>query len=127
MSYAQRYASSAAGTASRERLMVMLFDRALSEIRAGAAAFETGRKIEARRALGRALEIVSELHVTLDRSRSPELCDLLGQIYGFVCTRLGEASLRGDAGLAREAERAFSPIAHGFSQAAAQVTKSEAR
>jgi flagellar protein FliS len=125
MSYAQRYAKSAAGTASRERLMVMLFDKALSEIRAGAAALETGQKVEARRRLGRALEIVSELHVTLDRSRSPELCDLLSQIYDFVCTRLGEASLRGDARRAREAERAFAPIAQGFSQAAMMVTPAE--
>jgi flagellar protein FliS len=126
MTYARRYAQAAAGTASRERLMVMLFEKALSEIRAGAAALDDGRPVEGRRALGHALDIVTELHATLDATRAPELCDLLGQIYVFVCGRLGEACLRGDAALAREAERAFAPIAHGFSQAATMVPRVEA-
>ncbi len=126
MIHAQRYAQAAAGTASRERLMVMLFEKALLDIRSGAAALEDGRSIEGRRSLNHALDIVTELHATLDATRAPALCDLLGQIYQFVCTRLGEACLRGDARLAREAERAFTPIARGFSQAAVLAAGAEA-
>jgi flagellar protein FliS len=125
MIHAQRYTAAAAGTASKERLMVMLFEKALLDIRSGAAALEEGRLVEGRRALGSALAIVTELHATLDATRAPKLCDLLGQIYQFVCGRLGDASLRNDPKLAREAERAFSPIAHGFSQAALMVTRVE--
>jgi flagellar protein FliS len=106
--------------------MVMLFERALSDIRSGASALEDGRQAEGRKLLGAALEIVTELHATLDARRAPELCDLLSQINVVVCGRLGEASLRADAGMAREAERAFAPIAHGFSQAATMVARAEA-
>jgi flagellar protein FliS len=127
MGYANRYTQAAAGTASRERLMVMLFEKALADIRSGAASMEAGRPIEGRRQLVSALDIVTELHVTLDRSRAPELCDRLGDIYRFVCTRLGDASLKNDAGLAREAERAFAPIAEGFGQAASMIPQVEAR
>jgi flagellar protein FliS len=127
MGYANRYAQAAAGTASRERLMVMLFDKALADIRTGALALESDRAIEGRRALSSALDIVTELHATLDATRSPQLCNLLGQIYGFVLLRLGEASLRADPRLAREAERAFTPIAQGFSQAALMAAGAEAR
>jgi flagellar protein FliS len=126
MIHAMRYTQASQETASRERLMVMLFEKALLEMRHGAAALEEGRSIEGRGSLTRALAIVTELHATLDATRAPKLCDLLGQIYQFVCGRLGEASLRNDPKLAREAERAFSPIAHGFSQAALLVTRVEA-
>ena len=127
MTFANRYAQAATGTASKERLMVMLFEKALSDIRAGATAMESGRAIEARRSLVSALEIVTELHETLDRARAPELCDRLGELYRFVCARLGDASLRGDPRPAREAERAFTPIAEGFRQAASTIPQVEAR
>jgi flagellar protein FliS len=127
MTLAHRYSQAAAGTASRERLMVMLFEKALADIRAGAMALESGKAIEARRSLVSALEIVTELHETLDRSRSPELCDRLGELYRFVCARLGDASLRGDARLAREAERIFAPIAEGFGKAASMIPHAESR
>lgn len=127
MTFANRYAQAATGTASKERLMVMLFEKALSDIRAGATAMESGRAIEARRSLVSALEIVTELHETLDRSRSPELCDRLGALYRFVCARLGDATLRDDPRPARDAERAFAPIADGFRLAAASIPQMEAR
>jgi len=127
MSHARRYAQSSAQTASRERLMVMLFEKALQGMRAGAAALETGRVAEANRLLSNALEIVVELHATLDRSRAPELCDRLGEVYRFVCARVGEANLRHDPRLAREAERAFAPVADGFARAVAMLPGQEAR
>jgi flagellar protein FliS len=127
MGFANRYAQAAAGTASRERLMVMLFDKALADIRSGAASMEAGKPVEARRSMVSALEIVAELHETLDRSRAPELCDRLGDIYRFVCIRLGDASLSGDPRPAREAERAFAPIVEGFGKAAAMIPQAEER
>jgi flagellar protein FliS len=127
MSYARRYVQSSAQTATKERLMVMLFEKALQGIRSGAAALDTGRPSQANRDLSRALEIVVELHATLDRSRAPELCDQLGEIYRFVCTRIGQANLRRDASLAREAERAFAPLADAFAQAVASLPGPEAR
>ena len=127
MSQARRYAQSSAQTASRERLMVMLFERALQGMRSGAAALESGRVAEANRALSNALDIVVELHSTLDREKAPALCDQLGEVYRFVCTRVGEANLNRDARLAREAERAFAPVADGFARAVASLGPQGAR
>jgi flagellar protein FliS len=127
MSHARRYAQSSAQTASRERLMVMLFERALQGMRSGAAALESGRVAEANRALSNALDIVVELHATLDREKAPALSDQLGEVYRFVCTRVGEANLNRDPRLAREAERAFAPIADGFARAVASLGAQGAR
>jgi flagellar protein FliS len=117
VSQAASYVQAAARTASREQLMVMLLEKALQGIRSGAAALEKGNLAAASPALARASEIAVELHATLDRSRAPELCDELGAVYRFVCDRLLRAQVTRDPRLAREAERAFAPIADAFAQA----------
>jgi flagellar protein FliS len=114
---ARRYAQAQRETASPERLMVLLFEAAARNIRTGVAALDAGRAAEATRALTRATDIVVELHATLDRAKSPELCDQLAAVYRFVCQRLGAAALSRDARAAREAERAFTPIADAFASA----------
>ena len=118
---ARRYAQAQRETASPERLMVLLFEAALRHIRTGATALETGRHAEATKALTKASDIVVELHATLDRSKAPELCDRLAEVYRFVCLRLATAALSRDAKAAREAERVFSPIAEAFAEAVKAV------
>jgi flagellar protein FliS len=118
---ARRYAQAERETASPERLLVLLFQAALRNMRNGVAALEDGRPGEAGRALGKASDIVIELHATLDRSRSPELCDQLAEVYRFVCQRLGAATLSRDPRAARDAERAFAPIADAFEKAVASL------
>jgi len=124
MSYAARYVQSSAQTASRERTMVMLFDRAVAGIRAGIAALQARRWPQANRELSRALDIVAHLQGTLNREVAPGLCDDLSDLYLFVCLRLGEAKLRRDAAPAREAERVFAPVAQAFSRAVASLPRS---
>ncbi len=126
---ARRYAQATRETASPERLMVLLFQAALRNIRAGSAALEAGDPAGAGPALAKAADIVVELMATLDRSRSPELCDQLADLYRFVCQRLGAAALSRDARAAREAERVFAPIAEAFEAAVAsvQATRQAAR
>ena len=119
--FARRYSQAERETASPERLMVLLFQAALRNIRNGAAFLEDGRAGEAGRALGKASDIVVELHATLDRSRAPELCDQLAEVYRFVCYRLNTAALSRDVRAARDAERAFAPIADAFEKAVASV------
>ncbi|HET6410654.1 MAG TPA: flagellar export chaperone FliS [Anaeromyxobacter sp.] len=123
MNPARRYAQAACETASPERLMVLLFQAALRNMRNGAAALEAGKPAEAGRALGRASDIVLELHATLDRSKAPELCDQLAEIYRFVTRHLGTAVLSRDPRMAREAERVFRPVAEAFDAAVASLVK----
>jgi flagellar protein FliS len=121
VSYANRYASTQAETASRERLMLLLFETALRHMRAAAAALEQGRAAEAHAGIARSGDIVALLHASLDHSRSPELCDRLGEVYRFVCQRLLDANVERDPRAIREAERAFAPVAEGFAGAVAAL------
>jgi len=127
MNPARRYAQAVCETASPERLMVLLFQAALRNMRNGAAALEAGQPAEAGRALTRASDIVLELHATLDRSKAPELCDQLAEIYRFVTRQLGAAVLSRDPRTAREAERVFRPVAEAFDAAVASLPNKRAR
>ncbi len=117
----RRYAQSERETASPERLMVLLFQAAVRNMRNGIAALEAGNPAESGRLFGKASDIVVELHATLDRSRAPELCDQLAEIYRFVTQRLGVAALSRDLRAARDAERVFRPIAEAFDAAVASL------
>jgi flagellar protein FliS len=118
---ASRYAQSQRDTASPERLMVLLFQAALKNIRKGSAHLTSGQYPEGARALLKASDIVVELHATLDRSKSPQLCDQLADVYRFVCNRLNAAALSRNERAAREAERVFAPIAEAFEAAVASL------
>lgn len=118
---ANRYAQSQRETASPERLMVLLFQAALKNIRKGAAHLTSGHDAEGARALLKASEIVVELHATLDRSKAPQLCDQLADVYRFVCNRLNAAALSRDGKAAHEAERVFAPVAEAFEAAVASL------
>ncbi len=124
---ANRYAQSQVATASPERLMVLLFQAALKNIRKGAAQLSSGHSAEGARALIKASDIVVELHATLDRPRAPELCDQLADVYRFVCNRLNAAALSRDVRAAHEAERVFAPIAEAFEVAVASLHQGQAQ
>jgi flagellar protein FliS len=125
--HARRYAQAQNETASRERLMVLLFEAALRHIRTAAAALESGERGAVGNALSKATAIVAHLDATFDRHRFPELAENVGAIYRFTCQRLVSANLRRDPRLAREAERAFAPVADAFATAVRQVTSGGAR
>ena len=64
--------------------------------------------------MGKANNIVRQLIATLDTRVAPELCKNLAGVYVFVCSRLMQAMVKYDAQAARDAEKAFTPIAEGF-------------
>lgn len=121
MNAARAYAKASNETASRERLMVLLFEAALRHMRHAAAHLEAQRGGEALPLLTKASDIVCELAGTLDPSKAPELAQTLGEIYLFVAERLAVGASARAAGPVREAERAFAPVVEGFQAAVASM------
>ena len=119
MNHLRAYLDTSKKTASKERLMVMLFEAALRHIRTGAAALEAGRNLPALAPLSQASDIVDYLMATFDTRQAPELGKSLGEVYTFVVARLIRATSGYDAVAAREAERVFAPLVAAFAQAAA--------
>jgi flagellar secretion chaperone FliS len=121
MTGAHTYARIQRETASKERMLVMLFEAGLRHIRTGAQLLERGCPRDAITPLSKASDIVVELDATLDRTKAPELCDGLHDIYAFVTQKLMQAMVSQDAVLAREAERVFAPLVDGFAGAVASL------
>ena len=117
----RRYANTQNETASKERLMVLLFEAALRHMRRAASALESGRASEAAPGLARAGDIVAELLATLDHSKAPQLCRQLSDLYIFVADRLIAAGGSRNPVAVREAERVFAPIAEAFASAVASL------
>lgn len=114
MNPVDRYVQTRNETASRERLMALLFEAAGRHIRLGAEALEAGHRRDAVASLTRASDIVAQLEASLDPSRAPELCENLSQVYAFVSVRLTQAAVAKDVEAAREAERVFRPVMEAF-------------
>ncbi|MBL8956975.1 MAG: flagellar protein FliS [Myxococcaceae bacterium] len=108
-------------TASRERTLVLLFEAAQRFIQGGATSLEQNAQPQASQQLGKASDIVIELMNTLDKSKAPELCATLEQVYEFVAIELTRAMATRKPEHARNAERAFAPLVEAFQQAVAQV------
>jgi flagellar protein FliS len=121
MTRANAYKNVQATTASKERLMALLFEAALRHMRHGRSALEKKDRASFFTAMEKAAAIVIELQCTLKPEVAPKLCEDLKEIYGFVIGRLVQAATTSDPRFVTEAERAFAPVADGFIQAAAQV------
>lgn len=122
MNAARAYAKASNETASKERLMVLLFETALRHMRVAAASLEAQKPLEAMPLLTKASDIVTELAATLNPAAAPQLAEALGGLYLFVAERLAIASFSKDPSPVREAERAFAPIVEGFQQAVASLS-----
>jgi flagellar secretion chaperone FliS len=118
---ANAYKNIQASTASKERLMALLFEAALRHMRQSRAALERKDLGAFFTGLEKASAIVIELKCTLKPEVNQKLCDELKDLYGFVIGRLVKAGFERKAQPVGEAERAFAPVAEAFVQAAAQV------
>ena len=121
MNASRAYARHSQETASRERLMVMLFEAALRHMRHAATLLEQQKVVDALPLMTKASDIVCELADTLDPQAAPELTQTLGELYFFVAQRLSRAASFRDVAALREAERAFAPIVEAFQQAVASM------
>ena len=114
---AHAYARQQRDTASPERLMVLLFERAHQEMLRGTAALEQKKYPEATKSLTKASDIIVHLSATLNESLAPALCRQLKDVYQFCALRLTRAALQRDAKAAKEARIAFEPLVDAFRRA----------
>ena len=91
-----RYASEATDTASPARLLTMLYDRLTGDLAAAEAAMRTGDIELTGARVGRAQQILLELHGTLDVQAWPEGAPL-ADLYLWMVGELMRARLARDA------------------------------
>jgi flagellar protein FliS len=115
----QAYTEAAVLTATPERLVVMLFDGAITFLTRTAAAMRADEPVVAMKNLHRAVAIIDELNLSLDMSYG-ELPERLRSLYLFHKRQLVEAGVARDADavdnvaeLLRELSESFALVADG--------------
>lgn len=107
------YARQATLTASREMLVVLLYDGALARLVRAESATREGRRPDAAKALSSAFAIVTELRGALDLSQG-EIAEDLSRLYGFVLDRVAKANAERDVASIREARAVLAKLKEGW-------------
>ena len=115
MSYAAvQYRATRTVTASPLGILIQLYEGAVRFLRQARRALEAGDVPGRAEALRRAHAIVTELQVTLQHERAPELAAQLDALYDFVLDRITQGNLRQDPEPLAEAEKVLIELLEGW-------------
>jgi flagellar secretion chaperone FliS len=104
-------------TASKERLVLLLFDGAIRFCEQGRIAL-TAKQIEpAHIALTKAQEIILELAYGLDREQGGAIAENLGKLYAYCLQRLVQANMAHQTGPIEDAQKVLRGLREGWSGA----------
>lgn len=115
------YQNSAVQTASPQKLLVMLYDRLLLDMKRAEEAAHSGNHEEASRQLLHAQDIVTELSSTL-RVDAWEGGERLAALYDFLRLSLVKANINRDPELTATCHALVAPLADAWREAALAVT-----
>ncbi|WP_270166213.1 flagellar export chaperone FliS [Paenibacillus sp. SYP-B4298] len=117
-----KYLETTIQTASPAQLLIMLYDGAIRNCRAGIEAIKGHRIEEANTHIQKCQDIISEFTITLDRT-SP-IADNLLQLYDYFNRQLTEANIRQNPEPAEEILNLLVEMKETWMQAARQLSQS---
>jgi flagellar protein FliS len=112
-------------TASKEELVLMLYDGVIRFTTQGKRAMEEGAVEDAHTAYLRAQDIVLELFHALDRESGGEIAENLARLYSYTYRALIRANINRDAEEAGSVVRIFRELREGWVGAMDKVRKGE--
>lgn len=116
-----RYASDAAATVTPARLLTMLYDRLVQDLSVAEAALQGGDAQSVGDRIGRAQEILLELHATLDLTIWPD-GEPLARLYLWIVGELSQARLRGEPQRIADCRGLVEPLRDAWHQAAVDTS-----
>ncbi|MBF0096594.1 MAG: flagellar export chaperone FliS [Magnetococcales bacterium] len=126
MSYGLRsYKTSRANTASREDLLILLYEGAIRFLERSISEMEAKNLAEHKMYLRRGLAIISELQNTLDFEKGEDLAVQLFELYGFMINRLTQANITQDLSHIRIVISNMNTLLEGWREAVRQVKQSQ--
>ncbi len=119
----KKYKVNSVQTASREKILLMLYESAIKFTKKAIFACEqkdiSGRGYN----IGRAFDIVNELNNSLNHSVSAELCKNLEQLYMFITDQYVQANITGSAKPLTDALKILETLEQGWIQATEKIKK----
>lgn len=118
-----KYKATSVQSASREKLLLMLYEGAIKFTKKAIIACEQKDIAERGLNVGRAYDIVSELNNTLNHKQAPDLCKNLEQLYMFITEQLVQANIKGDAKPLHDALKILEMLNSAWVQAVEKLKK----
>lgn len=107
-------------TESKEKILLMLYEGAITAVRIARRGIEEKNPKLKGENISKVLAILTELDCALDRGKGGKLAENLAALYHYLTNRLTVANIRNDLDAIGEAERLLSELYEGFREAAQQ-------
>lgn len=121
----QKYKSTQITSASREKLLLMMYEGAIKFTKMAIKAAEEKKIAERCENIGRAFDIVLELNNTLDHKIGGEMAARLEQLYMFMTEQYTKANISGSAEPLKSNLRVLETLYEGWKGAVEQLKKNE--
>ncbi len=92
----QQYKKTAIESASREKLLLLMYEGAIKFTKRALLACEQNNIADRGTYIGRAYDIIMELNNTLDHKVGGDIAKNLEQLYNFMTEQLTQANVKGD-------------------------------
>ena len=110
----REYLANRVTAASPPELIRMLYETAVQAVDQALEALRSGDIVLRGNSVSKAVEILTELRVSLRREVNPEYCDTLGGLYSYLQRQLIRAHAEKSEGLFQEAARLLRTLLEGW-------------
>lgn len=122
----QKYKTTAVQSASREKLLLMLYEGAIRFTKLAIKAMEEKNIAEKGQYIGRTFDIVMELNNTLDHKVGGDIANNLEQLYMFIMEQLTKANISNSTEPLKASLKVLENLYEGWAQAIEKLKKDEA-
>lgn len=117
------YQQNSIKTASREKLVIMLYDGLVRFLKIGIASIEENNIEKSNTYLKKAQAIIAELMSSLNMEQGGEVARSLMLMYDYMFRRIVEANMKKDKAIAEEVLRFSEELKGAFEQAYVTIKK----
>lgn len=121
----QKYKQTSVQSASREKILLMLYEGAIRFMKQAIIAIDKKDIAERGMNIGRAFDIVNELNNTLNHEAGQEIAKNLEQLYMFVNDQLTKANATGQKKPLEDALKIMETLYQGWVQAVEKLKREE--
>lgn len=122
----QKYKTTSVQSASKEKILLMLYEGAIRFMKQALAAIDKKDIAERGLNIGRAFDIVMELNNTLNFEVGGDLAKRLEQLYMFITDQLTQANIKNDKEPLQHALKTMETLYSGWVEAVEKLKREEA-
>lgn len=122
----QKYKNTSIQSASKEKLLLMLYEGAIRFVKQAIKATEEKNIAERGYNIGKAFDIIMELNNTLDHKVGGDIAKNLEQLYMFLMEQFTKANITGTAEPLQASLKILENLYEGWVQAVEKIKKDEA-